>query len=50
MNNAAQLERLLPLAPDIIASDCPHELAADLARLAPELVTESLRRERTAAE
>jgi hypothetical protein len=50
VNNAAQLERLLPLAPDIIASDCPHELAAELARLAPELVTEPARRERTAAE
>jgi hypothetical protein len=50
VNNPAQLERLLPLAPDLIASDCPHELAADLARPAPELVTEPLRRERTVAD
>ena len=50
VNNAAQLKRVLPLAPDIIASDCPHELAAELAQLSPELVTEPVRRERTAAE
>jgi glycerophosphoryl diester phosphodiesterase len=41
VNESAQLERLLPLAPDIVASDCPHELAAELARLAPHLLSEA---------
>jgi glycerophosphoryl diester phosphodiesterase len=40
VNSAAQLERLLPLAPDIIVSDSPHEIAAELARMAPQLVSE----------
>ena len=40
VNSADQLERLLPLAPDIIVSDRPHEVAAELARMAPHLVSE----------
>jgi glycerophosphoryl diester phosphodiesterase len=40
VNNADQLERVLPLAPDIVVSDCPHETATELARMAPHLVSE----------
>jgi len=33
INEPSQLARIIPLSPDIIASDCPHEIAAELARL-----------------
>jgi glycerophosphoryl diester phosphodiesterase len=39
VNDADQLERVLPLAPDIVVSDRPHEVAAELARMAPHLVS-----------